>query len=251
MAGRGGKGAKQDAKPRARRGAAADFEPDFEPDFELDSAPDSEPLEWPGAPDSEPLEWPGAPDSEPLEWPGVPQDVTPDVKFGMKPRARRSAFPLVAAALAVALVSIGFASYFAASLLGEEVRASARRGAETPTALAATVCSDLIHQNYSDLMARVDSAAAPPAVTAPFDASALTQRLHTLDQEGGPVISCSAAPLAASDVAPASGPDGATRLLLTIGRAGTPRPIAAVLITRISPEGAWVVERDSSFLLAT
>jgi hypothetical protein len=165
--------------------------------------------------------------------------------------ARRNRFRLIAAALAVVALLIGVASYGAASLLGDAVRASARRGAETPAALAATVCSDLIHQDYSDLMARIDTAAAPPAVTSSFDAQALTQRLHALDAADGPVSSCAATPLSASEVALPAGPDGATRLLLTLGRAGTPLPIAAVLITRLSPEGAWVVERDSSFLLAS
>jgi hypothetical protein len=191
------------------------------------------------------------------------RDVTPDASLDIlaektvkgkrvrRERGRLDLFPLIAGSLAVALLLVGAASYFAASLLGEAVRAAARRGAETPTALAATICDDLIHQNYSDLAARVDARPAPPAATGPFDASALAQRLHTLDQADGPVISCSAAPLDPSEVDLPAGADGATRLLLTLGRAGTPRPIAAVLITRLSPEGAWVIERDSSFLLAT
>lgn len=243
MAGRGGKGAKGDekgdeksgvkvdAKPRAKRGAKrgakSDAKPDGQPDIVTVSAAST--------------------DTE--------VDGQPDAKSDTGKKARRkgrpSAFPLIALALAVALIGIGIASYFAANVLSEAVRAAARRGVETPAALATTVCGDLIHQNYSDLVARVDPTAAPPAATGPFDAGALTQRLHTLDQEGGPVVSCSAAPLAASDVAPASGPDGATRLLLTLWRAGTPQPISAVLITRQSLDGAWVVERDSSFLLAT
>ncbi|HEU0028030.1 MAG TPA: hypothetical protein VFQ25_13025 [Ktedonobacterales bacterium] len=166
-------------------------------------------------------------------------------------RARRNPFPLVAGALAAALLLVGVASYFAASLLGDAVRVSARRGAETPSALSATICADLIHQNYGDLVARVDPKPAPPAATGAFDAGALTQQLHTLDRENGPVISCAAAPLDPNLVDLPNGPDGALRLLLTLGRSGTPRPIAAVLITRTSPEGAWVIERDSSFLLAT
>lgn len=212
MAGRGGKGV-----TREKRDATRDAVRDIEMDSEASQQPE------------------GAPSGG----------------KNVRRKARPGVFPLIAAALAVALVGIGVASYFAASLLGEGVRISARHGAETPTALAATVCSDLIHQNYSDLVARVDSANAPPAVTTPFDASALTKQLHTLDQEDGPVIACSVAPLAASDVAPASGPDGATRLLLTLARSDTPQPIAAVLITRLGPDGAWIVERDSSFLLAT
>ena len=189
------------------------------------------------------------------------RDVAPDVSLdeaveqlsAWKPRKRAPSgpFPLVAGSLAVALILIGVASYFAATLLGEAVRAAARRGAETPSALAATVCADLIHQNYGDLVARVDANPAPPAATGPYDASALTQRLHTLDRENGPVVSCSAAPLDANQVDALGGSDHAARLLLTLGRSGTPRPIASVLITRISPEGAWFIERDSSFLLAT
>jgi hypothetical protein len=189
------------------------------------------------------------------------RDVAPDVSMdeaveqlsAWKPRkrARRGPFPLVAGSLAVALLLIGVASYFAATLLGEAVRASARRGAETPSALAATVCADLMHQNYGDLVAHVDHNPAPPAATEPYDANALTQRLHTLDREDGPVVSCAAAPLDPSQVDASGAPDHATRLLLTLGRSGTPRPIASVLITQMSPEGAWVIERDSSLLLAT
>ncbi len=191
------------------------------------------------------------PDARPDAPPDDGIDGEAGARLDVKRKARRNAFPLIATSLVVALLGIGVASYFAASLLGGAVRAAARRGAETPAALAATVCGDLTHQNYSDLVARVDPGAAPPAATGPFDASALVQRLHTLDREGGPVTSCAVTPLDASEVAPASGPDGATRLLLTMGRAGTPQPIAAVLITRQSSDGAWLVERDSSFLLAT
>lgn len=182
---------------------------------------------------------------------GAIDDARSDAKPDIKPKPRRSAFPLIAALLAIAMLGIGGASYSAASVLDTAVRAALLRGAETPAALAATICGDLMRQNYSDLVTRVDPNAAPPAATGPLDASALTQRLHTLDQEGGPVTSCSAAPLDPSAVAPASGPDGATRLLLTLGRAGTPRPIAAVLIMRRGPDGAWLVERDSSFFIAT
>jgi hypothetical protein len=189
------------------------------------------------------------------------RDAAPDVSLDEaveKPevgqrskRARSGPFPLVAGSLAVALLLIGVASYFAATLLGEAVRASARRGAETPSALAATVCADLMHQNYGDLVAHVDPSPAPPAATGPYNANVVTQRLHTLDRENGPVTSCSAAPLEPSQVDAPGVPDRATRLLLTRGRSGTPRPIASVLITRMSPEGAWVIERDSSLLLAT
>jgi hypothetical protein len=217
MAGRGGK----DAKRKAQPSDAPDPNEDAMPDAQTDAQPEA------------PLDTPSA------------------RKTGARRKTRQGAFPLIALALAVALVGIGVASYFAASLLGNAVRAAERRGAETPAALAATVCGDLIHQNYGDLVARVDPNAAPPAATGPFDASATAQRLHTLDQADGPVISCSASPLAASEITPPAGPDGATRLLLTVWRAGTPRPIAAVLITRLSPNGAWVIERDSSFLRAT
>ena len=179
------------------------------------------------------------------------QGAAPDAKRESRRHARPGAFPLIAMGLAVALLGIGVASYLAASLLGGVMRAAARSGAETPAALAATVCGDLIHQNYTDLVARVNPDPAPPAVTGSFDASATTQRLHALDGADGPVTACSASPLEASDVAPPAGPDGATRLLLTLTRAGTPRPIAAVLITRQAPDGAWRIARDSSFLLAT
>ncbi len=218
MAGRGGKGAKR----KAKLAATLDPEPDATLDAMLDIPPDIEP------------------------------ETRPEAASDAKPKLRRPySFLFIATPLAGALLGIGLASYFAASLLGGAVRASARRGAETPAALAATVCGDLIHQNYSDLVGRVDPNPAPPAATGPFDASALTRQLHTLDREGGPVTSCSAAPLAASQITLSPGSDGATRLLLTIWRAGTPLPIASVLITRLSPDGAWVIERDSSFLLAT
>jgi hypothetical protein len=173
-------------------------------------------------------------------------------KDGKKsPRQGARALPYIAGLLAAALLGIGLASYFAANLLGGAVRAAARRGAETPAALAATVCNELIHQDYGDLMSRVDPDPAPPVVTDAFDATATTQRLQTLDHNGGPVTSCSAQPLDSSQVASASGLDGATRLLLVMWRSGTPQPITAVLITRQGPIGAWLIERDSSFLLAT
>ncbi len=237
MAGRDGKGAKGDAKGDVKDEVKGDAKPRAKPQAKRGAKPNVKPVIEMDAETS-------------AEADGQPDAIFVDVKAARR-KGSGSAFLFVAAALALALFGIGVASYFAASVLSEAVRAAARRGVETPAALANTVCGDLMHQNYSDLMNRVDPAVAPPAVTTPFDASALTQRLHTLDQEGGPVISCSAASLAASDIAPASGPDGATRLLLTLSRAGTLQPIAAVLITRQSPDGAWLVERDSSFLLAT
>ena len=169
---------------------------------------------------------------------------------GRRTASRGAAGPITLA-LVVAMALIGVAGYYAAGILGGAMRAAARRGAETPTALARTVCADLVHQDYSDLMGRVDSAPAPPAVTAAFDAQALTAQLQRIDTRDGRITSCVAAPLAASDVAPPAGADGATRLLMTIWRAGAIQPVTAVLITRLSPDGAWIVERDSSFLLAT
>lgn len=161
-----------------------------------------------------------------------------------------SAFLLIALALVVALAGVGFASYAAATALGHVARAAARRGAETPSALAATVCADFLHQNYDDLIPRVDPKPAQPAATGGFDASATLARLRTIDQRDGPVSSCTATRLDASQTDPQNGPDGATRLLLVMWRVGD--PIASVLITRQDPDtGAWLIERDSSFLLAT
>lgn len=166
-------------------------------------------------------------------------------------RATYPAFPYIAGALAAALIAIGIASYLAANLLGGAVRAAARRGAETPAALAATVCHDLTQRDYTDLVARIDPNPAPPAITSTsLDASAMANHLMALDGADGHVTSCAAQPLTTGQVALTPGPDGATRLLLTIWRENTPRPIAAVLITRQSPDSAWLVERDSSFLLA-
>ncbi|HEX9036152.1 MAG TPA: hypothetical protein VF808_04095 [Ktedonobacterales bacterium] len=166
-----------------------------------------------------------------------------------KSRPSRTAFLLISTALAIALIGIGVASYFAANLLGGAVRAAARRGAETPSALAATVCADFLHQNYDDLLARVDPNPAAPAATGAFDAGAVSQRLRAMDQRDGPVSYCSPTRLDASQVDPTNGPDGATRLLLVMWRVGVPN--ASVLVTRLGPDGAWLVERDSAFLLAS
>jgi hypothetical protein len=90
-------------------------------------------------------------------------------------------------------------------------------------------------------------------VTDSFDPIVTMQALQALDRTEGPVTSCSAQPLSASQANPlngVSGPDGATRVLLVMWRSGTPQPIGAVLITRQGPTGAWLLERDSSFLLA-
>lgn len=158
-------------------------------------------------------------------------------------------FTLIALALAVALVGVGIGGYYAANLLGSAVRAAARQGAETPSALAGTVCADFLQQNYDDLMARIDPDPAPPAATGAFNASATAKRLRAIDQRDGPVSSCTPTRLDKTQTTAQSAPDGATRLLLVMWRVG--EPTASVLITRQDADGAWRVERDSAFLLAT
>ena len=169
------------------------------------------------------------------------------------PRARAKgsplAFTVIAVALAVGLVAVGVGGYYAASLLSGAVRAAARQGAETPSALADTVCADFLNQNYDDLIARVDPNPAPPAATGAFDAAAAARRLRAIDQRDGPVSSCTPTRLDDSQITIQSAPDGATRLLLVMWRVGD--PIASVLVTRQDADGAWRIERDSAFLLAT
>jgi hypothetical protein len=189
----------------------------------------------------------------------IPEDEPPALyqpdEFDTPSRQRRRSLAAwyISSLLAVALLFIGYGGYCAANLLGVAVRAAARQGAETPTALAATVCNDLVHQNYGDLVAHIDHDPAPPAVTDSFDPIITTQTLQALDRSDGPVTSCSAQPLNVSQANPlsgVSGPDGATRVLLVIWRSGISQPIGAVLITRQGPTGAWLIERDSSFLLS-
>jgi hypothetical protein len=157
-----------------------------------------------------------------------------------------SSTTLLTVVLAILLLAVGAAGYEAANLLHFAIVPPT--GVNTTAASAAAfVCDALKQQDYQRLVAIIDPAPIPPAVTGAFDAHQTIAQLQAQDANAGKVVSCATAPYDSGSVVST---DGATRYQLTLRRAKAATSVSGTLVLRQQSGGAhgWLIERDSSFL---
>ena len=135
--------------------------------------------------------------------------------------------------LAATLLLLGAAGAYGARQLAYVLAREQR----TDTAIA--VCTTLKSQQYETLAQMIDPAPVPQLAPGAFDQHALLAQLHTLDQQQGPVTSCTWRALQLND-------DSAT-FLLTLRRQHATAPIGTLVILERTPDIGWRISRRSPF----